>query len=84
MLNEKLRNDLLLVLEHIEQALFYFSEVKAPDDFVSSKQGHAYYDAILMRLQVTGELLKKSYTGNENMLSRIQKSPGMKLYVCVI
>ena len=67
MLNEKLRNDLLLVLEHIDEALSYFSEIKTAEDFVSTKQGRAYYDAILMRLQVTGELLKKTYTGNETI-----------------
>lgn len=65
MLNEKLRNNLLLVLEHIHEALSYFTEIETPEDFVATKQGKAYYDAILMRLQVTGELLKKSYVGNE-------------------
>ncbi len=66
MLNEKLHNDLLLVLEHIDETRSYFTEIKTAEDFVATKQGRAYYDAILMRLQVTGELLKKNYTGNEN------------------
>ena len=55
MLSEQLRNDLLLVLEHIDEALSYSAEIKTPEDFVTNKQGRAYYDAILMRVQVIGE-----------------------------
>ncbi len=75
MLNEPLRNDLLLVLEHIDEALSYFAETKTAEDFFATKQGKAYYDAILMRLQVTGELLKKSYTRNENIFKPHSEIP---------
>ncbi len=75
MLNEKLRNNLLLSIEHIEETLSYFAEIDVSEDFVSTKQGRAYYDAILMRLQVTGELLKKSYTGNESVFNPHSEIP---------
>lgn len=67
MLSEKLRNDLLLVSEHISEVLSYSAEIKTPEDFAATKQGRAYYDAILMRVQVVGELLKRSYTENTSV-----------------
>lgn len=70
MLNERIRHDLLLTLEHIEQVADYFSEIKSSDDFVSTRQGRAYYDAILMRLQVIGELLKKGYGQHPDLFQR--------------
>ena len=66
-MHERAKLELLQELDHIEDVAAYFAEIKSPDDFVASKQGRAYYDAILMRLQAAGELLKRSYTNHPEL-----------------
>ena len=61
---QKLADDLLLMLEHIDITISYFEEIKTPDDFIITKNGNAFLDAIIMHLQVTGEILKRCYTEN--------------------
>ncbi len=64
---DNLKNDILFIIEHLNEIESYFEEIKLPTDFVNSKQGKAYFDAILMHLQVTGEVLKKIYKNNESV-----------------
>ncbi|MDP1726220.1 MAG: DUF86 domain-containing protein [Bacteroidota bacterium] len=61
MLEERLKLNLTLVSEHISAIESYFEEINTCQDFVTSKSGRAYFDAILMHLQVVGEILKKCY-----------------------
>ena len=67
MLNERAKNDLKLVLEHINEVDNYFEDIEAPEDFVADKQGHAFFDAILMHLQVICELVKRNYTEHKEV-----------------
>src|SRR5207248_1327832 len=76
---QKLKDDLLLTLEHLDEIALYFSEIKKPEDFLSSIQGKAYYDAILMHLQVSGEILKRSYAGNEGIFEKYSDVPWQEI-----
>ena len=49
-----------LMLESLELIKIRFSKINHPDDFVSNDNGVLILDAIAMRLQVVGELLKKN------------------------
>ncbi|MDZ4846130.1 MAG: HepT-like ribonuclease domain-containing protein [Chitinophagales bacterium] len=73
--DERTTRDLLLALEHIEEVADYFIEIKSPADFVKSKQGRAYYDAILMRLQAAGELLKRNFTEHPDLFLQHAEIP---------
>ncbi len=75
MLDENLKDDILLILEHLDEINAYFEEVKQPSDFITSKQGKAYYDAILMHLQVSGEILKKCYQENPTIFNQYTEIP---------
>ena len=72
---EKLKNDILFIIEHINEIESYFEEINNPNDFVNSKQGKAFYDAILMHLQVAGEILKRAYKENENLFQAYTEIP---------
>lgn len=54
-----IRENLRLISESLTIIHNRFSTIKRPDDFVSSEHGILILDAIAMRLQVVGELLKK-------------------------
>jgi uncharacterized protein with HEPN domain len=75
MLDEDLKDDLLLILEHLDEITAYFSEINQPADFFSTLQGKAYYDAILMHLQVTGEILKKCYLKSNSVFENYLDVP---------
>ena len=47
------------ILQSIEMIQERFSQIKTPDDFVINTAGMTLLDAITMRLQVTGETIKK-------------------------
>ncbi len=68
-------NDLTLVIEHINEVNYYFEEIKTPDDFVADKQGQAFFDAILMHLQVIGELLKRNYAEHKVIFLKHNEIP---------
>jgi len=48
-----------LMLESVELILSRFSAIKTADDFVLSSDGVTLLDAIVMRLQVIGETVRK-------------------------
>ena len=59
MLDDIIRDNLQIILESIILIENRFSKINSADDFVSSVDGVLILDAIAMRLQITGELLKK-------------------------
>ena len=59
MLDEIIRDNLQIILESIVLIESRFSKINSADDLVSSAGGVLILDAIAMRLQVVGELLKK-------------------------
>lgn len=59
MLNGMIRDNLQIILESIVLIENRFSNINSAEDLVSSTDGVLILDAIAMRLQVVGELLKK-------------------------
>ena len=59
MLDNIISDNLKSILESIVLIEIRFSEVDMPDKFVTSSDGVLLLDAISMRLQVIGELIKK-------------------------
>ena len=59
MLNDMIRDNLQVILESIVLIESRFSKINSADDLVWSAGGVLILDAIAMRLQVVGELLKK-------------------------
>ena len=59
MLDDIIRDNLQIILESIILIENRFSKMNSADDLVSSADGVLILDAIAMRLQITGELLKK-------------------------
>ena len=57
--DEIILENLRLISESLELINARFQKIKHPDDFVSNESGVIILDAISMRLQVVGELLKK-------------------------
>ncbi len=59
-----MRNELLIskfefILDSITLIQVWFSEIKMPDDYLSSTTGKSHFNATLMRLQSIGETIKK-------------------------
>lgn len=69
-MSDRLQDDLVLIKEHLESIKSYFEEIKTKDNFSETKQGSAYYDAILMHLQVAAELIKKNYKLHKNVFEK--------------
>ena len=59
MLDDIIRDNLQIILESIILIENRFSKIDSADDLVLSADGVLILDAIAMRLQITGELLKK-------------------------
>jgi uncharacterized protein with HEPN domain len=57
--DEIILENLRLISESLELINARFQKITHPDDFVSNENGVIILDAISMRLQVVGELLKK-------------------------
>lgn len=57
--DEIIMENLRLISESLDLIDTRFQKIKHPDDFVSNESGVIILDAISMRLQVVGELLKK-------------------------
>jgi hypothetical protein len=57
--DETIMDNLQLIIKSIDLISSRFSKIDHPDDLVSSESGVIILDAIAMRLQVIGELLKK-------------------------
>lgn len=70
MSKELIVKKLLDVSESIEMVLRRSSKINAPKDFTTSGEGGELFDAILMRLQMMGEVLKKVAKTNPEILQR--------------
>lgn len=66
---------LLDISEGIEIVLRRSGKINIPLDFSSNQEGSDLYDAILMRLQVIGEVLKKISKTNPDIL---KNHPGIE------
>ena len=66
--DEIILENLHLILESLELIDTRFSKINNPDDFVSNDNGVLILDAIAMRLQVVGELLKKIDKKDKSLL----------------
>jgi len=68
MLDDIIQDNLQIILEAIVLIENLFSKINIADDLVSSANGVLMLDAIAMRLQVVGELLKKTSKMNKSLL----------------
>jgi uncharacterized protein with HEPN domain len=68
MLNSVVSDNLQIILESIILIEERFSKVDVPDKFVTSPEGVLLLDAVAMRLQVIGELIKKIYKIESSLL----------------
>ncbi len=68
MRNEIIFENLKLISESLELINIRFSNINTPEDFVLNDNGVLILDAITMRLQVIGELLKKIEKENSSFL----------------
>ncbi len=66
---------LLDISEGIEIILRRSGKINVPSDFTNNQEGGDLYDAILMRLQVIGEVLKKISKTNPDIL---KNHPGIE------
>ncbi|MFO7752726.1 MAG: DUF86 domain-containing protein [Desulfobacteraceae bacterium] len=57
--DEIIMDNLRLISESLDPIDARFQKITYPDDFVSNESGVIILDAVSMRLQVVGELLKK-------------------------
>jgi uncharacterized protein with HEPN domain len=64
------RDNLQLILESIFLIETRFSKINSADDLISSADGVFILDAIAMRLQVVGELLKKVNKMDKSLLEK--------------
>lgn len=82
MLNDIVRDNLQIVLESIALIEERFSKIDVADQFVTSPEGILLLDAVSMRLQVIGELIKKIDKSEASLFERypeIEWSQIMKL-----
>lgn len=70
MSKELIVKKLLDVSESIEMVLRRSGKINAPKDFITNVEGGELFDAILMRLQMIGEVLKKVAKTNPKILQR--------------
>jgi uncharacterized protein with HEPN domain len=59
MLEDVIRENLKVIIESIALIEERFEKINSADDFVSNSHGTFVLDAISMRLQIVGELIKK-------------------------
>ena len=77
--DEVIFENLQLIAESLDLITKRFSKIKQPDDFVSNDSGILVLDAIAMRLQVVGELLKKIDKTNNSFLNNYNEIPWDKI-----
>lgn len=68
MFDDVIFENLQLISESLDLVNDRFLKINQPDDFVSDESGVLILDAIAMRLQVVGELLKKIEKRNKLFL----------------
>ena len=79
MLDDIIRDNLQIILESIVLIENRFSEIKRAEDLVSSEYGVLILDGIAMRLQVTGELLKKISKMDKTLLEHYSEIEWYKI-----
>jgi len=79
MLDEMIFDNLQLISKSLDLIVERFSTINQPDDFVFSDHGMLVLDAIAMRLQVVGELLKKIDKRNNSFLKNYNEIPWDKI-----
>lgn len=79
MLDNIVKDNLQSVLDSIELIRSRFSEITRADDFVSTPEGVLVLDAIAMRLQVVGELLKNSEKLVPSLFEKYPEIPWNKI-----
>jgi uncharacterized protein with HEPN domain len=70
MLEGVIKENLQIVIESIGLIEERFKKINSADDFVSNTHGTFVLDAISMRLQIVGELIKKIYKIDNSLLRR--------------
>ena len=65
-----IKDDLQSILESIELIEIRFVNIKQPENFVLNNEGTLILDAISMRLQIIGELLKKVNKEDSSLFTR--------------
>jgi len=70
MFDDVIFENLQLISESLDLINDRFLKINQPDDFVSNENGVLILDAIAMRLQVAGELLKKIEKRNKSFLKQ--------------
>ena len=73
MLDDIIHGNLQLIMESIVLIGNRFSKINSADDLVLSEDGVLILDAIAMRLQVDGELLKKISKVDSSILENYTK-----------
>ena len=73
MLDDIIQDNLQIILESIVLIGNRFFKINSADDLVSSEDGVLILDAIAMRLQVVGELLKKINKMDKSLLENYPK-----------
>ena len=73
--DEVIFENLKLISESLDLITKRFSKINQPDDFVANDSGILVLDAIAMRLQVVGELLKKIDKINNSFLEKYNEIP---------
>ena len=73
MRDDIIRDNLQIILESMVLIDNRFSKINSADDLVSSADGVLILDAIAMRLQVVGELLKKINKIDKSLLKNYPK-----------
>ena len=80
MFDDVIFENLQLISESLDLINDRFSKINQPDDFVSNENGVLILDAIAMRLQVAGELLKKIEKRNKVPQYDLNKPPLMDIH----
>jgi len=70
MLDDIIRDNLQIILESIALIEERFSKIDVADQFVTSPEGLLLLDAVSMRLQVIGELVKKIHKIQASLFER--------------
>ena len=78
MFNELIFNILKDILDSIEIILQRTEEINIADDFLENDYNLTIYDAVVMRLQVIGELIKSIQNKNQNFLKQYEQIKWMR------
>ena len=70
MFNDALKYTLEIILEHVNTCQIRFSEIKSPNDFVTSDEGILILDSIAIRLQAIGENVKNISKNNSSFFEK--------------